>query len=112
MRKVVYLFTVILIAVSLFLYMRFKTKRIDHMIGYNQTELEQQINYPNNHTQLEEVDISKLDNDILEIIMKKGLDTEKPILRYTLSGSVRKSLFWLIDEGTGYKVIEALDTNL
>lgn len=110
-RKIIISIAIILLAlISIFIYNRFKTKRLHYLIGANQQEVEEQLNYPNEHVTLATIDTSTVNERIKEHLKTKSL-TSPQVLRYTLTGSVRKQKVWLINEGNGYYVVEAIDTN-
>ena len=102
---------ILIILFSIFIYNRFKTKRIEHIIGANQLRVEEFINFPNERASLNKIDSNDLDDRIKEIIKNDELRTTQPFLRYTLNGDIRKLQFWLMDQGDGYYVIEAINTN-
>jgi len=110
-RKIILSIAIILFAlIAIFIFNRFKTKRIDHLIGVNQQAIEKQLNYPNELVTLVKMDTSTVNEQIKELLKTKSL-TSPLVLKYTLTGSVRKQLIWLINEGNGYYVVEAIDTN-
>lgn len=102
---------VVLILLVFFTYYRYKTKRIEHIIGANQYSIEEYLGHPNDKVTVDKIDINDVSKRIKEIIDNDNINTSQPILRYTLTGNIRKRIFWLIDQGDGYYVVEAIDTN-
>ena len=102
---------ILIVVITVFTYNRYKTKRIEHLIGANQLRIEEVLEFPNDITTLDRIDLEDLDNRVKKIINSENLSTNKPILRYTMTGMIRKHVFWLLDQGEGYYVVEAIDTN-
>ncbi len=101
----------LLIFASTFIYHRYKTKRIEEIIGTNQFRLEEYLHYPNENVTIESLDINDADKRIKDLLNERDIATTKPILLYTVTGSVRKQQYWLVDKDEGYYVIEAIDEN-
>jgi hypothetical protein len=101
-----------ILAISIFIYNRYKTKRIDEIIGANQYRIEEYLNFPAAVVELDSVTIDNVESRIQKILNSKNIKTNKKLLRYTLKGSIRKEVYWLVDQGSGYYVIEAINTNL
>ena len=102
---------IIIILVGFFIFNRYKTKRIEYIIGADQSTVEEYLNYPNELVTRDKIDPNIVDDRVKEILKNKDLDSSQPFLRYTLTGSIRKQIYWLVDQGDGYYVIEAIDTN-
>ena len=102
----------IIIVFSVYIYNSYKTRRIEHIIGANQYKLEKYLGYPNNMVALDSIANDLVEDRIRELTKIMNLRTNKKLLRYTIKGNVRKEVYWLMDQGDGYYVIEAVNTNL
>jgi len=110
-RKIILVTSLILISsLSLFVYNRYKTKRLERFIGVEKHKVEEFIDIQKHGVSIEKISFEEIDNRVLEIIKTKKLKTTQPILRYTKTGEIFIIIFWLIDEGDGYYVIEAIST--
>jgi len=99
---------IVFLTISGFLFQRYKTKRIDALLGANKTKIEEL--YKATGYLEEEVNPEHLEEEIQELIKEEKIRPKGKVLRLTINGSVRKQILWLADEGDGYYVIEALDS--
>lgn len=114
MKRIIFslILLTIIIVFSIFIYNRYKTRRIEHIIGANQYRLEEYLDYPNDLVKLDSIASDLVEDSMRELIEIMNLRTNKKLLRYTIKGNVRKEVYWLMDQGDGYYVIEAVNTTL
>jgi hypothetical protein len=102
----------LIIGVSIFAYNRYKAKRLDNLIGMNKIQVEEFLNYPKENVELKIIDTNNVGEEIQNIIDNGLILKNNNVLKYTLLGQIRKIELWLVDDGDGYKVIEATSSNL
>ncbi|HAA13707.1 MAG TPA: hypothetical protein DCE41_19245 [Cytophagales bacterium] len=111
-KKIRFSILLILLGVlSVFIYNRYKTKRIEHLIGADRATIEEMIGFPSERSTLESILWEDVEEGVKKRMETTNVSTDQPILKYTSSGSVRKLVFWLVDQGDGYYVVEALEIN-